>query len=386
MSAGPAREAGRLRDWLVLLRTPGVGGGRIRELLPAAGSPAAVLEALRRLPKLPEPARAWLRAPDPALLALDLAWLEQPGHCLLTCEDADFPPLLQRMPAAPAGIFVAGDPTLLWRPQLAIVGSRNPTAGGRDNAAAFAAALASAGLTITSGLADGVDAAAHAAALDTAAGTVAVVGTGPDRVYPARNRALAGRIASSGALVSEFAPGTGARRENFPRRNRTIAGLSLGTLVIEASLQSGSLITARLAGEAGREVFAIPGSIHNPLARGCHRLIRDGATLVESTVEVLEALAPMAQELAAALRERLGVAVAAPGRPADAALAFADPDHTRLWQALGHEPCRIDQLAERTGLTVSALSSMLLVMELEGRVVAAHGRYARAPDRLATEA
>src|SRR5690606_32218560 len=224
---------------------------------------------------------------------------------------------------------------MLWRPQLAIVGSRNPTAAGRENAAAFATALAEAGLTITSGLAEGVDAAAHGAALHTAAGTIAVTGTGPDRVYPAAHRTLARDIAAHGALVTEFAPGTGPRREHFPRRNRVIAGLALGTLVIEAGVQSGALITARLAGEAGREVFALPGSIHNPLARGCHKLIRQGAMLVETAEEVIEALAPVARQLAEALRSRLQLAPA--GVPAAAAAsraAPADPDHARLWEAL----------------------------------------------------
>jgi DNA processing protein len=200
-----------------------------------------------------------------------------------------------------------------------------------------------------------------------------VMGTGPDRVYPSGNRRLAARIAAEGALVSEYPPGTDARREHFPRRNRIVVGLSLGTLVIEAALQSGALISARLAAEAGREVFALPGSIHNPLARGCHRLIRDGAALVESADEILQALGEPARALGLQLRSRLSKVRdgAAAERPAD------DPEQQRLLAALGHDPVPMEQLVARTGLTVDALSSMLLVLELEGRVAAAHGRYAR---------
>ena len=375
------RSEADTRAWLALLRAPALGGTRLRAALAEHGSAQAAREALARSRSAPlaDATRAWLRAPDLALLQADLDWLARPGHHLLTCDDEDFPALLQRTSGAPAALFVAGDPTMLWRPQLAIVGSRNPTAAGRENAAAFATALAQAGLTITSGLADGVDAAAHGAALHTPAGTIAVVGTGPDRVYPAKHKALARQVVEHGALVSEFPPGTGPKREHFPRRNRVIAGLSLGTLVVEASVQSGALITARLAAEAGREVFALPGSIHNPLARGCHRLIRQGAALVETTDEVLEALASVAAQLADALRARLEAPVAAAPRAHPiAASPLGDPDYARLWDALGHDPAGIDQLAARTGLTVDALSSMLLLMELEGRVSAAHGRYARA--------
>jgi DNA processing protein len=273
-------------------------------------------------------------------------------------------------------LFIAGDPNLLWHAQIAVVGSRNATAGGIDNARDFARALVAAGLTITSGMAEGVDAAAHLAALDANSPTIAVVGTGTDVVYPQRHARLAARIRANGAIVSEFLPGTAARQQHFPRRNRILAGLTLGTLVIEAADRSGALITARLAGDAGREVFAVPGSIHNPLARGCHRLIRQGAALVEDAREVIEALAPVAAELADALRARLrdgdgtDTATGAPGRAVDA-------EHCRLLDALGHDPVGIDALTGRTGLTVAELSSMLLVMELQGLVAAEHGRYTR---------
>ncbi len=236
-------------------------------------------------------------------------------HHAIPRDSVDYPPLLARLPDAPGVLHVAGDPALLWHPQVAIVGSRNPTAGGRDNAADFSSALARSGLAITSGLADGIDAVAHRAALEANALTIAVVGTGLDVFYPPRNQALAQDIARHGAVVSEYPPGTPARAGHFPRRNRIIAGLSLGTLVVEASLKSGSLITARLAAEAGREVFALPGSIHNPLAKGCHRLIRDGATLVETARDIVEALAPQALQLGDPLRARLQApkAAAEPG-------------------------------------------------------------------------
>jgi DNA processing protein len=301
-----------------------------------------------------------------------------PNHHLIGWDSPDYPALLRRIGSPPPALLVAGDPDLLWHPQIALVGSRHATAGGLDNAAAFAGALARAGLVITSGLAEGVDAASHLAALEAGRPTIAVVGTGPDVAYPRRHNALARRIVAEGEVVSEFLPGTQARREHFPRRNRIIAGLTLGTLVIEAAERSGALITARLAGESGREVFAVPGSIHNPLARGCHRLIRQGAALVEDASEVIEPLASLATELASALRARLELPLdsGAIARPA-LHVGPDDPDYAQLLNALGHDPVGIDRLAERTGLTVTALSSMLLLMELDGRVTAEHGRYAQ---------
>ncbi len=370
------------RAWLTLIRAPGLGGVRIRELLGRFGSAAAAIAAGPsgwRQAGIPAAACDALSQPDPARIDDDLRWLDAADHHLLTCDSDDFPALLARMPAAPAALFVVGDPGLLWLPQIGIVGSRNPTAGGRQNAADFAATLARAGLAVTSGLAEGIDTAAHAAALAAGQPTLAVMGTGPDRIYPAGQRRLAERIVAAGALVSELPPGTGAQREHFPRRNRIIAGLSLGVLVVEAAARSGALITARLASEAGREVFAIPGSIHNPMARGCHRLIRDGAALVETAQDVFDALGPVARELGAELRRRIAADPAAPAAVggAPSAATADDAERVRLWQALGFDPVGVDELAARTGLTVAALSSMLLVMELEGRVVAAHGRYAR---------
>jgi DNA processing protein len=313
------------------------------------------------------------------MLANSQDWLQASGHHLVGWHDPDYPALLRRISSPPLALFVAGDPALLWHPAVAIVGSRSPSAGGRDNAFDFARALAASGLAVASGLAAGIDTAAHEGALADGGLTLAVLGTGPDVPYPRANTELHARIAVAGAVVSEHPPGTGAQRGHFPSRNRILAGLSLATLVVEAAQRSGALITARLAGEAGREVFAVPGSIHNPLARGCHRLIRDGAGLVESAQEVIAAIGPLAAELADALRGRLAAPTshATPAADRQASVGSDGPDYQCLWQALGHDPTGMDRLVSRTGLTAAELSSMLLVMELEGRVVVEHGRYSR---------
>lgn len=305
-----------------------------------------------------------------------LAWLARPRHHLIGWNDPRYPPLLRQLPQPPPGLFVAGDPDHLWRPALAVVGSRSASAGGCDNARHFARRFCRAGLAVASGLAAGIDAAAHAAALDCDGVTVAVLGTGPDRAYPRHHAGLLERVAERGAAVSEHPPGTPPRPGHFPGRNRIIAGLCLGTVVVEAALRSGALITARLAAEAGREVFALPGSIHHPLARGCHRLIRDGAQLVETPEDVLAGVAPLAGRLAA---ELAGPAPACPAAPADDPGPGAAAGSQRLWRALGHDPVPMDVLVQRTGLTAATLSSMLLAMELDGRIVVEHGRYARRP-------
>lgn len=371
-----ASHCDEIEAWLILLRAPQLSASRVRDLAARHGAATRALDAARRGDGVEHAAtRAWLRKPDRDAIARDLAWLAIDGHQLLTIDSADFAPLLRESPGTPAGLFVAGDASALWQPQVAIVGSRNASRSGLANARAFARALAGAGLAITSGLAEGIDAAAHEAALEVGAATIAVLGTGPDVVYPARHRELAARIATTGALVSEFAPGTPGRPENFPRRNRIIAGLALGTLVVEAGLRSGSLITARSASDQGRDVFAIPGSIHHPLARGCHQLIRNGAMLVESAEDIVEALRPLAARLGAELRERLEAAA-----PSPAARPLRDPEHSRLLAALDHEALGIDALAERTGLGASALSAMLLELELDGEVAAERGGlYVRRP-------
>lgn len=382
-----------LRAWLVALRTPGLGPGGLRERLDAAGGDirVALAQLRRHAAPLGELAEAWLARPDEVQLAADLAWLAEPGHRLLRCTEADFPPQLENIPQPPAVLFVVGDASLLLYPQVAIVGARGASAAGLAHARAFARALADAGFAITSGMADGIDGAAHTAALDAGAKTLAVIGTGADRVYPRKHHALARRIAAHGVLVSEFPPGTPARPDHFPRRNRIISGLALGTLVIEAGLRSGSLITARLAAEQGREVFALPGSIHNPLARGCHRLIRDGARLVETAAEIVETLTPAARMLGGELTARLdavggetlGPAQAEGG--ADLACAhsgeWGDSEHRRLLAELGHAPTTLDELVQRTGQSAAALSAMLLMLELEARVEPLPGnRYQRLPD------
>jgi DNA processing protein len=367
--------------WLTLLRAPGLGAAAVRKRVEQAGGAGFAIERALRDEALLPATREALREADGAVRAADQRWLEAPSHHLITHDSADYPALLRDIPNAPAALLVEGDPALLWTGQIAIVGSRSATASGLANARSFARAFALAGNVVTSGLAEGIDGAAHAATLDAGGATIAVLGTGPDTIYPRQHRDLAQRIVERGALVSEFAPGTAGKPENFPRRNRIIAGLSLGTLVIEAGLNSGSLITARLAAEQGREVFALPGSIHSPLARGCHKLIREGATLVETAEEVTDQVRAIGARLADHLRVRLAQDAGAPMTLSTAARATArDPDYNRLLACIDHEPAALDQLAARSGLGVAALSSMLLVLELEGVVVAANGgRYARAP-------
>lgn len=375
-----ALTAAQTRAWLTLLRAPGFGDAAIRSLIARHGDVVAALASARR--DAPAATRAWLAAPDQAALDLGEAWLAGADHHLLVHGDEDFPVLLRDIANAPAALFVAGDPARLWSSQIAIVGSRSASAGGLANAKAFARAFAHAGNAVTSGLAEGIDAAAHTGALDAGGTTIAVLGTGIDLVYPRQHAELAARIVANGALVSEFPPGTPGHAKHFPRRNRIISGLSLGTLVVEASIKSGSLTTARYAAEQGREVFALPGSIHSPLARGCHKLIREGAKLVETAQEVLEDLRGVGAVLADGLRERLAAdddSTANPRRaaaPAQETLS-ADPDYARLLSALDYAPASLDELAERTQLPASSLSSMLLVLELDGVAIAQGGRYAR---------
>ncbi|NND55097.1 MAG: DNA-protecting protein DprA [Gammaproteobacteria bacterium] len=303
-------------------------------------------------------------------------WLAKPQHHLLTRDDPRYPPLLLDTPNPPEQLFVAGDPDVLSLPQLAIVGSRNATGSGLDAARQFARHLAGCGLTITSGLALGVDAAAHEGALEGKGLTIGVLGHGPDEIYPQRNAALAQRICLEGALVSEFAPGTPVRRNQFPQRNRIIAGLSVGTLVVEAGMNSGSLITAGFAGDYGREVFAIPGSIHNPLAKGCHRLIRQGAKLVEQAADIIEEIGHIARSMTPESRPDTDLhthADSAAFNPALSEHGPADPDHRILLDHMGYDPVSVDGLVSRSGLTAEELSSMLLILELQGKVEALPG-------------
>ena len=355
----------------VLARTPALDAGHLRELLDAAGDdPGRALGArVTQRVELPTAAQQFLAAPDEAAIDADLAWLAASGARIVLGCDPEYPPLLRQDAGAPAALYVQGSVAALSSAQLAMVGSRSPTPAGRATAREFASWFARAGLTVTSGLATGIDAASHEGALAGGGETVAVYATGLDRVYPAEHAALVQRIRAQGALVSEFPPRTPPLRRHFPRRNRIIARLSLGTLVVEAARYSGSLITARLAAEAGREVFAIPGSIHSPLSRGCHQLIKSGAKLVEEAADVLSEL-------------RFSVPKERVSSPADEprAAPALDKEYEMLLDALGFEPATVDVLVARTHLPGESVASMLLILELEGRVAALPGgRYGRLP-------
>lgn len=346
--------------WCTLLRAPGIGPRTLNPLLAQCESAQALIESPP--PEAPAELREYLHTPDLRGVDRDLAWLDESGHHLLTLNDPRYPGSLRELSDPPSALFLNGDQDLLGLAQLAIVGSRHPTTGGRQNAEAFARELAASGLAISSGLATGIDTAAHLGALAVDGLTVAVVGTGPDRIYPAANQELAHRIAAQGLIVSEFPTGTPPRRGNFPRRNRVLAGLALGTLVVEAALQSGSLITARLAGENGREVFALPGSIHNPLARGCHALIRDGAKLVETATDVFEELAG-----------QLGRKPPSRGPLQQTDERPPDPQHAAVLEALGHDPRTTDELVALTGFPAAEVSSILLLLEMQGHVSSESG-------------
>lgn len=316
---------------------------------------------------LPEEKSRKIASPDESALADALRWLEADRHSIVACGNDDYPELLAQINGAPLLLYVNGDSDALHLPSLAVVGSRNPTRGGIQNAVEFSRHLAAGGFTIVSGLAQGIDTAAHRGALAAGGQTVAVLGHGIDRVYPAQNHALAHEIAESGALVSEYPLGAPPDKWHFPERNRLISGLSLGTLVIEAARRSGSLITARLAAEQGREVFALPGSIHNPLARGCHELIRQGAKLTESAADIHAELLPLAGHL----RETTTTPKTS-AKP----LEDNDRDYAKLREILSFDPCSIDELENRSELTIGELSSMLLILELHGEVEAlSGGRY-----------
>lgn len=364
----------QLRYWLALLQIKGVGPVQFRQLWQQTDSLQGLFSSPP--PTLSATLRDALRHPDWDAVEHSLEWSQQADCNILTLEHPTYPQQLKELHDAPPLLFVRGELRQLANPQLAMVGSRNPGVVGRETAHDFARSLASAGLVITSGLAQGIDTASHQGALDGGGQTIAVFGTGLDRVYPAKNRQLAHTIVEQGgALISEYPPGMEPLPANFPRRNRIISGLSLGTLVVEAALRSGSLITARYATEQGREVFAIPGSIHNPLARGCHQLIRQGAKLVETAQDILEELAP-----------QLHTAIAEDGatrfEPAEEAPGEAlDEEYQRLLACLDGGPSSVNRLVERSGLTADAVSSMLLLLELQGYVVSTAGGYTLAGKR-----
>ena len=353
------QEPSDLAAWLRLTLTPGISGEMQRKLLAAFGLPERIFAAgpAALCAVIPPKQAERLLSPDAdKAIAAALAWARETGNTILTLADAAYPQRLLETPDPPTVLYVKGRTELLNAPAIAIVGSRNATPQGEANAEAFAAALADAGLTIVSGLALGIDAAAHRGGLRGKASTIAVIGTGIDRVYPPRNRELAREIAERGVLVSEFPLGTPALRENFPRRNRLISGLSRGCLVVEAAERSGSLITARQAGEQGRDVFAIPGSIHSPLSKGCHKLIKQGAKLVDDVRDILD---------------ELGLDGAPPQETA--ARRPCDADSAKLLDCLAYDCCDVDTLAARSGLTAERLYAILLQLELEGRIASLPG-------------
>ena len=364
--------------WLRLSASPGIGARRVHQLLEHFAGPAEILRAkpgMLRAAGLESDAVAALQAPDEDAVSRALGWLQaEPQNRLLTVRDAAYPSRLKQLHDAPPLLFVRGSPELLEDPLIAIVGSRNPSPTGRDNAYDFSSHLGRCGLGIVSGLALGIDGQAHLAALQSGAPTIAVCATGLDQVYPPQHAKLAEDITRAGALVSEFYPGTPPRRENFPRRNRIISGLSIGLLVVEAGLRSGSLISARLAGEQGREVFAIPGSIHNPMSRGCHRLIKQGAKLVESGQDILTELAGLIELGEPVLQDP-------DTEPGDAGENL-DTDYRSFLEACGYDPFTVDELVQRTKLTSAEVSSMLLILELQGYLESGPGgRYTRVPKR-----
>ena len=333
---------------------------------------------------MPEDAASAISKPDEKRIEVGLRWLADSNHHLLCWDNQDYPSLLRRIPNPPAALFIDGDPGCLWQPQIAVIGSRNPTSAGLAHARDFATALARQGMTITSGLASGIDSAAHAAAMDAGAVTIAVNGTGLDQVYPASSRAVADRIRTQGAMISELPLGSPPKRKHFPSRNRIISGLSLAVLVIEAGLNSGTLITARNAAEQGRDVFALPGSLHNPMVKGCHRLIREGARLVETIADIMQELGPMAAELKMEITQQLDL-LAKPGNGPEKQAAkleqslLDDAEYKLVWDVLGFDPKPMDTIIEQTGLHASAISSMLLMMELKGMVKKhSSGRFFRA--------
>lgn len=354
---------------LALNRAPGVGSAIYTNLLQNFDTASAVFNANRQqltcVPDVtPEVADAIVRGTESSNVAEDVSWLqEDDSHHVIYLTHAEYPELLSQIHRPPPVLFLKGDKSLLHTVQLAIVGSRNPTAGGLETARAFARNLATTGLTITSGLAAGIDGAAHQGALDVRAEssgadhsgrTIAVAATGLDRIYPSRHRQLAYNIAQQGLLVSEFPVGTGPLQANFPRRNRLISGLSVGTLVVEAARRSGSLITARYAMEQGREVFAIPGSIHSPQSRGCHWLIRQGAKLVETAEDIAEEILPVISDIKMSNPVETEV------------LQGSSRAEQELLEAIGFDPVSMDKLLSRTGLEINVLSARLSELELKG--------------------
>ncbi len=365
-----------LGDWIALWRVPGIGPVSFKNLVQHFGSARQALDAPRNQlvqAGLPKPCLPGVLNPDLDGVRRDLQWAQQPNHHILTIEQASYPSRLREIAHPPPLLYVNGNPEYLNQTQLAIVGTRNPTPGGEQNAQAFARDLATYGIVITSGLASGIDGISHAAALDCGGISIAVAANGLDKVYPAHHRELAHRLVNQGAIVSEFPLGTAPKAKHFPRRNRIISGLCLGTLVVEAAHRSGSLITAQFAVEQGREVFAIPGSIHNPMARGCHQLIKQGAKLVETAADMLEELSQLIDITPSLCSASPSTAPSAMLETTQPATLGLDKEYVRLLGHLGYDPTPIDVIIERSGLTVEEVSSMLLILELKGYVACSPG-------------
>ena len=368
----PSNE--ELPYWLALWRAPDIGPARFIKLhkkFPKLSELfSASIELLNTL-NLSQNLITYLAKPDWPAVEKDLQWLQQPNNSIMTYLDNDYPVLLKNISCAPPLLFIQGNKQLLATPQIAIVGSRHPTMIGTENAYQFASHLAQSGLTITSGLALGIDAASHRGALASNKATVAVMGTGGDTIYPKQHRFLANEITQRGVLVSEFPTGTPVTAKNFPRRNRIISGLSLGVLVVEAASSSGSLITAQLALDQGREVFAMPGSIHNPLSRGCHILLRQGAKLVESAADILEELGPLFASSQSSKQNKSTNDFNTP----------LSQQSQILIDSIDFAATHIDLIVARSGLTASVVSSMLLHLELQGLISAVPGGYIRLPQK-----
>ena len=354
-------------DWIRLIRANGIGGKTLLPLITQSDS----LEQLFQLssPAFASKLKRAINNIDEQQCEQDHAWLSQTDCHLISFSDDRYPELLRGIDDPPLALFVQGDADILGLPQMAIVGSRNPSKGGRDNAYAFSHFLGGSGLIITSGMALGIDTEAHQGCLAAGAKTIAVTGTGPDRVYPASNRQLAHQIVEQGAIVTEFPPGTAPHPGHFPKRNRIISGMSLGCLVVEATQKSGSLITARLASEQGREVFAIPGSIHNPQSKGCHQLIKQGAKLVEDGQDIAEELSALLSIIQPTFMEK-AMEKESPSPIQDPLL---DEDYRDLLEKIGWDPISMEQIMEMTNLKAEELSSMLLLLELQGHVSSAPG-------------
>ncbi len=355
----------QLKFWLALLRIPGIGSKTFIKLLDSYSPERLFSQSHATLSALGLKQKSIdsIKSPDWSLVEDDLHWVNQSGNSVITFYHDLYPSQLKEIDNPPPLLFARGNNKLLSQTQISIVGSRNPSPLGNQTAIDFAQSLAQQGFTITSGLALGIDAASHQGALNVKGHTIAVTGTGLDRVYPARNKELATKIAETGLLISEFPPGTTAKANHFPRRNRIISGLCIGLLVVEAAKKSGSLITARMALEANREVFAIPGSIHNPLARGCNALIKEGAKLVESTQDILEELGEYNQQPEEQYQENLKT--------------ILDLEQQNLLNLIMFSPTSVDWLVEKSGFPVEVISSMLLMLELQGSIATTPGGYIR---------